>query len=138
MAAGILLAALRAVLVFLLLVLLEGLAERVKDYYKSRKPPNDQLKAILKPEGTPTTHLIQARAIPNERLKRAFHLTNAFVSADSAIRRGFIEEASLIIKVRESFLWLVLALITMADPSPNRDGQGVHRLHCDSRWPFGT
>jgi hypothetical protein len=59
----------------------------------------DHLKATLNPPDATLKDLVHARALPNERLSRAFDLHNAFVSDSLDVRRQFIKHASRIIQV---------------------------------------
>lgn len=60
---------------------------------------------LFKPPGATPHDLLVARATPNERLVRAFGLTNTFVSSDSNIHTSFVGHAKHLLRAAEKRGW---------------------------------
>lgn len=57
---------------------------------------------LLHPPNTTTAQLLSERAIPNERLRRAFRLTNTFVSPSVDIHRAFVGRAASLLRTAQA------------------------------------
>lgn len=66
---------------------------RRKRVYRS----SSGIKRLLKPADASLVDLLHQRAIPNQRLVRAFGITNTFVSGDAKVHRDFLNKAKVII-----------------------------------------
>lgn len=55
------------------------------------------VRQLLSPQGTPTSEQLHSRALPNERLIRAFGLTNTFVSSSAHVHSKFTHQARKLI-----------------------------------------
>lgn len=66
--------------------------------------PTSIIRLFKPPEATPHDLLV-ARATPNERLIRAFALTNTFVSSDSNIHTSFVGHAKHLLRAAEKRGW---------------------------------
>jgi hypothetical protein len=60
---------------------------------------------LLDPPGASKHDLLSARAIPNERLVRAFSLTNTFVSADIHVHNVFVGHANSLLRAAKERGW---------------------------------
>ncbi|KAF8875703.1 hypothetical protein BD779DRAFT_1613394 [Infundibulicybe gibba] len=69
-------------------------------------------KRLLHPSRSSTHDLLVARAIPNERLIRAFRLTNTFVSDDLELHRSFLGRARSLLQTAKARGWAHFQSIT--------------------------
>lgn len=60
---------------------------------------------LLNPPAASNRQLLMERAIPNERLIRAFSLTNAFVSGDSHVHNAFVGHANSLLRSAKERGW---------------------------------
>jgi hypothetical protein len=60
---------------------------------------------LLSPQGASIHELLTARAIPNERLVRAFALTNTFVSDDTRVHDVFVNHTILLMRAAKERGW---------------------------------
>lgn len=68
---------------------------------------------LLDPPGLSNGDLLAARALPNERLIRAFALTNAFVSCETRVHTAFVGNAKALLRAARERGWSHFQNITI-------------------------
>ncbi|KAL4071457.1 hypothetical protein V8B97DRAFT_1963573 [Scleroderma yunnanense] len=79
------------ILLFAILYLLYTVLPRLRHKRVHNSAP--ALRSLLKPGNVSLAYLLEARAIPNQRLIRAFGITSTFVSGDPEVHHIFVNRA---------------------------------------------
>ena len=94
-----------AILVILLYLYVSAFLKKRISAHTAHHRLVQEIKDVLHPRSVSVVVLLKERAEANQRLVRAFHISNTFVSSDPDVHKTFVAQAQHLIKTAQCYGW---------------------------------